>query len=99
MVLDVSALTVSASAASEAGIAVELGAVASAAAAALLGVMPMGVDLDSVQFAEALNAAGAAYLGTAGEHLANRGLFSGAQSLAAATYTATDVANNAALAL
>jgi len=98
VVLDVSALTVSSSSAAEAGIAAELGAAASAAAAALLGVMPMGADLDSVQFAEALNAAGAAYLGTAGEHLANRGLFAGAQSLAAATYTATDVVNNAALA-
>jgi hypothetical protein len=99
VILDVSALTVGASAAAEAGIAAQLGAAASAAAAALLGVMPMGADLDSVQFAEALNAAGATYLGTAGEHLANRGLFSGAQSLAAATYTATEVVNNAALAL
>ncbi len=99
MVLDVSALTVSASAGAEAGIAAELGAAAAVASAALLGVLPMGVDLDSVQFAEALNAAGAAYLGTAGEHLANRGLFAGAQSLAAATYTGTDVVHNAALAL
>ena len=46
-----------------------------------------------------LNAAGASYIGTATEHLANRGMFAGAQDLAAATYTATDVINNAALGL
>jgi hypothetical protein len=61
--------------------------------------MPMGADLDSIEFAAALNAAGAAYLGTASEHLANRGMFAGAQNLAAATYTATDVISNVALGL
>lgn len=99
MILDVNATSVSASGAAEAGIAAECGAAASAAAAALLGALPMGVDLDSVAFAEALNAAGAAYLATAGEHLANRGLFAGAQNVAAATYTATDAVDNVLLAL
>lgn len=99
MILDVNATTVTASGAAEAGIAAELGAAASAAAPALFGVLPMGVDADSVQFAEALNAAGAAYVGTAGEHVANRGLFAVAQNLAAATYSATDAIDNIALAL
>lgn len=99
MILDVNATAVSASGTAETGIAAEFGAATAAAAAALLGALPMGLDLDSIQFAEALNAAGAAYLGTAGEHLANRGLFAGAQNLAAATYTATDIADNIALAL
>ena len=99
MVLNVNAATVSTSAASETGISAEMGAATSAASAALVGVLPMGADLDSAQFAAALNAAGASYIGTATEHLANRGMFAGAQDLAAATYTATDVINNAALGL
>ncbi len=42
---------------------------------------------------------GASYVGTASEHLANRGMFAGSQELAAATYTATDILNNTALGL
>jgi hypothetical protein len=99
MVLNVNAASVSTSAASETGISAEMGAATSAASEALLGVLPMGADLDSAQFAAALNAAGASYIGTATEHLANRGMFAGAQDLAAVTYTATDVLNNAALGL
>ena len=59
----------------------------------------MGADLDSAQFAAALNAAGAAYVVTAGGQLANRELFAGAQDIAAATYTAADAINNTALSL
>jgi hypothetical protein len=99
MVLNVNAASVSTSAATETGISAEMGAATSAASAALMGVLPMGADLDSVEFAAALNAAGASYVGTATEHLANRGMFAGAQDLAAVTYTATDVLNNAALGL
>jgi len=99
MVLNVSAATVGVSAATETGISAEMAAATSAAAAALTAALPMGADLDSIEFAAALNAAGASYIGTAGEHLANRGLFAGAQNLAAATYTATDVISNTTLAL
>ena len=99
MVLNVNPATIGASAATEGGVSAELAASTAAAAAALTAVLPMGADLDSIEFAAALNAAGAVYIGTAGEHLANRGLFSSAQALAAATYTATDAINNAALAL
>ncbi len=99
MVLNVSAAAVGTSAATENGISAEMGAATAAASEALVGVMPMGADLDSVEFAAALNAAGAAYIGTASEHLANRSAFAGAQNLAAVTYTATDVISNTALGL
>ena len=97
--MNVNAAAVGISAATETGISAEMGAATSAASEALVGVMPMGADLDSTEFAAALNAAGASYIGTASEHLANRGMFASAQDLAAATYTATDVINNAALGL
>ncbi|AKK29954.1 PE domain-containing protein [Mycobacterium sp. EPa45] len=99
MVLNVNAATVSTSATTETSLSAEMGAATSAASEALMGVLPMGADLDSAQFAAALNAAGASYVTTATEHLANRGMFAGAQELAAATYTATDILNNTALAL
>lgn len=99
MVLNVNAATVSTSAATETGISAEMGAATSAASAALVGVLPMGADADSAEFAAALSAAGASYIGAATEHLTNRGMFAGAQDLAAATYTATDVANDVALSL
>lgn len=99
MVLNVNAATIGASAAAEGGISAEIAAATSVAAAALTAVMPMGADLDSIEFAAALNAAGATYIGTASEHLANRGMFAGSQNLAAATYTVTDAISNTALAL
>lgn len=99
MTLDVNSATVATSAATETGISAEMAAATSVAAAALTTVLPMGADLDSVAFAAALNAAGAAYIGTATEHLTNRGMFAGSQDLAAATYTAADVVNNIALSL
>jgi hypothetical protein len=99
MVLNVNAETVAASAATESGIGAQLSTATAAVAEALTGVMPMGADLDSVQFAAVLNAVGAACIGAAIEHLSNRGLFAEAQNLSAATYTATDVINNTALSL
>lgn len=99
MVLNVNAATIGASAAAESGIGAELAAATSAAAVALTSVMPMGADLDSIAFAEAMNAAGASYLGAAAQHAAGRETFAGSQNLAAATYTATDAIHNATLAL
>jgi hypothetical protein len=52
-----------------------------------------------VEFAAALNAAGAAYLATASEHAGQRSAFSGAQGLASATTSMVDLANAAATAL
>jgi hypothetical protein len=99
MVLNVNTAAVGASAATEAGIGTETSAAMAAAAEVLTGVMPMGADLDSVQFAAAVNAIGAAYIGTVMEHVADRELFAEAQDLAAATYTATEVVNDTALSL
>lgn len=99
MVLNVDPATVGVSAATEQGVSAGIAASTSAAAAALTAVLPMGADLDSIAFAAALNAAGASYVGTAGEHLANRSMFAGAQDLAAATYSATEAIRNTALAL
>jgi len=99
MVLNVNAASVGASAATEAGIGTEMAAAVAVAAEALTGAMPMGADLDSVQFAAALNAVGAVYIGTAVEHLTSRGLVAEAQNLAAATYTATEAVNDTALSL
>lgn len=87
------------SAATEAGISAQIATTTSAAAEAITAVLPMGADLDSIQFAAALNAAGVSYIAAAGEHLANRNLFADAQGLAAVTYAASDALNNAALAL
>lgn len=97
--LNVSETSIGVSAATELGLGVEVGAATAGASAALVGVMPMGADLDSAQFAAALGAAGVAYIGTATEHVANREAFSAAQALSAATYTVGDLAANTALAL
>ena len=99
MILNVDSASVCASAATETAITAEMAAALAAATAALVSAGPMGADADSVQFAAALNAAGTAYIGCASEHLASRGMFAGAQNLAAATYTATDVLHKTALAL
>lgn len=99
MVLNISAATIGASAATESGISAGMAAATSAAAVVLTGALPMGADLDSAQFAAALNAAGVSYVGAAGEHLTNRELFAGAETTAAATYTVTDAINNTALSL
>jgi hypothetical protein len=99
MRLNVNSATIGVSAATESGIGAGLAAATSAAAAVLTSALPMGADLDSAQFAAALNAAGAVYVGTAGEHLAHREMFAGAQNIAAATYTVTDAINNTALSL
>ena len=93
MLLNVGIGAIGTSAATEAGVGAQIAATTSAAAE------PMGADLDSIQFAAALNTAGASYIAAAGEHLANRNLFASAQGLAAATYAASDAVNNAALAL
>src|SRR3984957_9876819 len=83
----------------EGGISEEMAATTAAGAAALTGVMPMAPDVDSVEFAAALNAAGAAYLATATEHAGQRSAFSGAQGLASTTTTVVDTAGAIASAL
>ena len=99
MVFNVSAAAVSASAATEAGVGASLASTTAAVTEPLTAALPMGADLDSVAFAAALNAAGAAFIGAATAQSAERQLYAGSQQIAAATYTATDLINNAALAL
>jgi hypothetical protein len=81
------------SAAAETGISEEMAATTAAGAAALTGAIPMAPDADSAEFAAALNAAGAAYLATAAEHVGQRGAFAGAQGLASVTHTAVEAIN------
>jgi len=99
MVFNVNSANIALSAGVESGIGAGLAAAAASATVVLTGALPMGADLDSIQFAAALIAAGASYVGVSGAQVANRELFAGAQDIAAATYTATDVINNTALAL
>lgn len=88
--VDVSSLT-------ESGIGAQMAATTGAGAAALTGVVPMATDADSAEFAQALNAAGAAYLATITDHVGQRTAFAGAQSLASGTYTAMDAIHGTAL--
>ncbi|MGV0627688.1 PE domain-containing protein [Mycolicibacter minnesotensis] len=83
----------------EAGITAETAAAAASASAALLGVLPMGSDPDSIAFHAALLAAGGQYLGISAEHSAQRGLFSGAQAAASGVYGATEALRAATVAL
>jgi hypothetical protein len=99
MMLNVDPATVAASAATEEGVSAGIAASASAAAATLTAVLPMGADLDSIAFAAALNAAGASYVCTASEHVANRTMLAGAQDMAASTYSVTEAIRDTALAL
>ena len=97
MVLSVQPEAVLASSGAESAISAETQAAASAAAPALLGVLPMGGDADSAMFAAALNACGGSYLGVVSEHAAQRGLFAGTQGLASGVYTATEASRTLAL--
>lgn len=87
------------SSATETGISEEMSATTAAGSGALTGVLPMAPDADSVEFAAALNAAGAAYLATAAEHAGQRAGFAGAQGLASLTAVASDAAGAAASAV
>jgi hypothetical protein len=81
----------------EQAIGAEMSATSAAGAAALTGVVPMAADADSMEFAEALNASGGAYLATAADHAGQRAAFAGAQSLASSTYVAMDAIHGTAL--
>ncbi|MGB9250535.1 MAG: PE domain-containing protein [Mycobacterium sp.] len=88
---------VNSSSATEAGVGAEMAATTAAGAAALTGVTPMAPDLDSSAFATALNATGAAYMATMADHVQQRTVFAGAQSLASTTYEAMDAIHGTAL--
>ncbi len=97
MVFAVEPAVVGASAMTQAGLAGQLGAGVAAAAPTLSAVAPMGEDADSAAFTAALVAVGAAYVSTAGEHAAARGMFSDAQSVAGAAAVASEAMRAATL--
>jgi hypothetical protein len=96
--INVIPVAVDTSAATEAAISAESAAATGTAAAALTGVVPMAADQDSVEFAAALNATGAAYLAAAAEHVGQRAGFAGSQALASGTYVSTEAIRAANLA-
>ncbi|POY09105.1 PE family protein [Mycobacterium kansasii] len=83
----------------QAGLAARLGAGVAAAEPTLSAVAPMGEDADSAAFTAALAAVGAAYVSTAAEHAAARGVQSDAQSVAAGIAVVSEAMRAAALAL
>jgi hypothetical protein len=90
---------VGASAAMESGLAAEKAGAVAAASPAALGIMHMGGDLDSLAFAQVARMVAAELMATAGEHVAARAGFSGAQSLAGVTTAATEAVRAAATAI
>lgn len=70
----------------EAAITGEMAATTAAGSAALTGVVPMAGSADDIAFASALAAAGGAYLGTAGAHFGERGIYSAGQSVSSVSY-------------
>lgn len=90
MVFAMEPAVVRASAAAQAGLAGQQGAGVAAGAPTLVRVMPMGEDGDSAAFAAALAEVGAAYVSTAAEHAAARGVFSDAQSVSAGMTVASE---------
>lgn len=98
-ILQVTPASLGLSGATEAGVSATQGASTGAGAAALLGILPMVPDPTSMAFAEALRAAGAAYVAAMTEHSVQRGLFAGAQGVMAATFETTEAARTAAAAI
>jgi hypothetical protein len=94
MVFAMEPAAVGAAAATEAGLAAAAAAGVAAGAPALLGVTHLGGDVELHRIHVA-----AAYVGVAGEHVAQRGLFAGAQSLSVVTASATEAMRAAAAAL
>jgi hypothetical protein len=86
---------VGASAAMEAGLAAESGGAATGVAAALVPP-PMALDADSAKFSALVAAAGAEHVAMGVQHSSQRGLYSGAQSLAMLDAVATEAMRAAA---
>ncbi|ETW25881.1 hypothetical protein MGAST_00145 [Mycobacterium gastri 'Wayne'] len=93
MVFAVEPAVVGASAMTQAGLAARLGAGVAAAAPTLSAVVPVGEDADSAACTAVVDAA---YSSIAGEHAAERGVFSDAQSMAGATVAVVSEAMRAA---
>jgi uncharacterized protein (DUF885 family) len=86
---------VGASAAMEAGLAAESGGAATGVAAGVVPP-PMALDADSAKFSALVAAAGAEHVAMGVQHSSQRGLYSGAQSLAMLDAVATEAMRAAA---
>lgn len=95
--LDVSTAAVDMSALTETILSGEMAASTAAGSVALTGVIPLAADADSVAFAAALSAAGAAYLGASAEHVGQRVSFAGGQSVSSISYLLNELASAANL--
>lgn len=90
---------VAASASAESGLASVVGGATATGAPGLMGAVPMGADADSVEFAAALDALGAAFVAAAAEHGISREMFAATQSTAVAMTVTSEAARAAAVAL
>ncbi len=95
MVFGMESAAVGASAAMEAGLAAESAGAASGVAGALVPP-PMALDADSAKFSALVAAAGAEHVAMGVQHATQRGLYSGAQSLAMLDAVATEAMRAAA---
>ena len=95
MVFSMEPAAVSGSAAVEAGLAAESAGVSSATLGAL-APPPMAADADSAKFSALAAAAGAEHVAMGVQHSTQRGLYSGAQSLAMLDAVATEAMRAAA---
>lgn len=95
MVFGMEPAAVGASAAMEAGLAAESAGVATGVAGALVPP-PMALDADSAKFSALVAAAGAEHVAMGVQHSTQRGLYSGAQSLAMLDAVATEAMRAAA---
>jgi hypothetical protein len=96
-ILDVDTAAVNLSSLAESVISGEMAAATAAGAGPITGTVPMAAATDPAEFAAALNAAGAAYLGAAAQHVGQRVAFAGAQNLASIGYLLNELLNAAAL--
>jgi hypothetical protein len=76
-----------------------MAAASAAAAPAISGVMPPGIDTVSVRASVALNARGAETSAILAEYIAMRSLFAGAIASSGATYSTVEATNAASAAL
>lgn len=90
---------ITASGVAETALAQGMVASAAAKAASFVGVMPMGLDPASVQFAAAMNAAGSALLTAHNLQAADRVDFAVKQAVSSATIDATEALQAALTAL
>ncbi len=96
MTFNVNPAAVNLSAVTEIAVGTEMAASSAGTSEPLLGNAPMALDLDSLAFANAQSAAGAAYTGVKAEHVAQRLIYAAAQSGASLATEANEAITAAA---